>query len=100
MPSMFSEKCFTSSRIFFVMGIFHRSPVTVAAQRFVLGFLAEEHLLVHIDKAVAYVCQRTAPHTDGMYLAHLVGNGQQAWHGAERLALEVEVQAGHNDSDA
>ena len=79
---------------------FQGFSVTLAAQRFVFGLLAQEHLLVHIYQTMAYVGQCAAPHADGVNLAYFVGYGKQSGHGAERFTLEVEVKSCNDDTYA
>ena len=78
----------------------HGLFVALAAEGFVLLGLAEHDLAVALDDAVADVGERTAAHADGMDLEDVVGDGEQAGHGAEGFAAEVEVEAGDDDADA
>ena len=38
-------------------------------------------------------------HANGMYFTNLIRYGKQAWHGAERLTLEIQVETGNNYPD-
>ena len=70
----------------------------MTAEGFVLLFFAQHHLLVACHDTMADIRQRSAAHTDGMLLAHIVGNGTQGRHGTEGLSLEVEVEPCHDDA--
>ena len=62
--------------------------------------LAEHDLTIALDDAVADVGQCPATDADGVHLGHLVSDGTKLRHRPERLALEIQVQSRHNDSDA
>lgn len=74
-----------------------RLQVAFAAQRFVFGGLAQQHLLVVLHGAVREGGELSALHADGVDFGDLVGDGAQFRHRTEGDAPEVHVQSGDDD---
>ena len=74
--------------------------VAVAAEWLIFVLLAQKHTLVVLHQSVAYVCQGTALHADGMHLGYLVGDGTESRNRTEGNSLEVHVEARHDDAYA
>ena len=73
--------------------------VALSAEGFVFMRFSKHDLLVTSYDAVANVGQCSATHADSVYFRDIISDGAQLWHWSKRLALEVEVQAGYDDSD-
>ena len=74
--------------------------VAVPAERFILVFLSKDHQGVAGDKSVGMVCRASALHADRMDLLDILGDCHESRHRTERLAHEVCVETGNDDSDA
>ena len=74
--------------------------VALAAEWLILLRLAQQHPLVVLHLAMTDVGQRSASHADGVHLRHIVGNGAESRHRAERHPPEVHIQTCHDDADA
>ena len=71
--------------------------VALAAEGLVNVLFSEHYELVALGEPVRVVCEVAAADADGVHFLDVLGYCHQGRHRAERLALEIGVQAGYDD---
>ena len=75
-----------------------QSPaIALPAEWFVFSGLAQQYPFLILYSAMGESGQFAALHTNGMHLGHLVGNGAQGRHRAERTPPKIHIQPCHDD---
>ena len=71
--------------------------VALAAKGFINVLFSQHYELVALGEPVRVVCEVAAADADGVHFLDVLGYCHQGRHRAERLALEIGVQAGYDD---
>jgi len=71
----------------------------MAAAGLVALFFSEQDLGVIGNFAIGIHGWASTANTNGVYLCHMLCNGHQSRHRAERLAGKIHVQSGNNNTD-